>query len=66
MQTVIKTANIKKLAKEYGKRVGKDYLISLDKFVNELVIRSCKQFNGHKKTLDDVVLWHVTRRHDAP
>ena len=48
----IRAAGVRKLAKENGKRCGADFLYSLDVHVNEKVLACCRQFNGHKKTLD--------------
>ena len=52
MAAYIVVSKVKKLAKEYGKRVGKDYLASLDQQISEWVRRSCVLHNGSKKTLD--------------
>lgn len=48
----VRASGIRKLAKENGKRCGKDFLHLLDKLIYEKVLACCKQFNGHKKTLD--------------
>ena len=48
----IRSAGIRKLAKENGKRCGSDFLEALERFVYARVVACCKQFNGSKKTLD--------------
>lgn len=48
----IRASGIRQLAKENGKRCGRDFLHALDKFNKEKVLACCRQFNGHKKTLD--------------
>ena len=49
----IRASEVRKLAKESGKRCGKSFLQTLDNFVKVKVERCCKIFNGHKKTLDE-------------
>ena len=56
----IRSSGIRKLVKENGKRCGAGFLHELDKLVYETVCRCCKQFNGHKKTLDSSVFNFVT------
>lgn len=40
---------------EYGKRVGKDFLLAVDSMVKKKIDRACKVHNGGKKTLNGVV-----------
>ena len=48
----IKAKGIRKLAKENGKRCSACFLATLDRYVYEKVLNCCRQFNGHKVTLD--------------
>lgn len=50
--SLLNVKQIKKLAKENNKRVGKDFLHALECDVNNHIIRACKTHNGGKKTLD--------------
>lgn len=58
----IRTAFVKQLAKEYNKRVGKDFLLALDAFVEEKIIKACETKNGSKITLDADVAGFVLGR----
>jgi hypothetical protein len=55
----INVARIKKLAKQNDKRVGKDFLFSLDVFIEEKIIKSSQVHNGSKKTLDSSVFNYI-------
>jgi hypothetical protein len=48
----IKASAIKKLAKEKGKRVSAEFLLSLDEYINHKIATACDEHNGGKKTLD--------------
>lgn len=48
----IKTASIKRLAKQNGKRVSKDFLEALDRYIERKVVLACSEHNGGRKTLD--------------
>lgn len=48
----IKASAIKKLAKEKGKRVSTEFLLSLDEYINGKIATACDEHNGGKKTLD--------------
>jgi len=48
----IKTANVKKLIKENDRRSSPDFLHVLDVKVEEMILKCCKTWNGHKKTLN--------------
>lgn len=48
----IKTSAIKKLAKERGKRVSTEFLLSLDEYIANKMSTACEEHNGGKKTLD--------------
>ena len=52
MAQYIVVSNVKKLAKQNGRRVGKDFLSSLDRQIEEWVVRAAQAHNGGKKTLD--------------
>ena len=54
-------SSIRKAIKEQGRRLGKDYLASLDSVVYDIIRRSCVVHNGGKKTLDASILAHVVR-----
>jgi len=56
----IRTSGIRALVKENDKRCGADFLDELNILVYETVCRACKQFNGHKKTLDRIVIKMLT------
>ena len=51
----IRASGVRTLVKENQKRCGRDFLRALDCFVYETVMKSIKQFNGHKTTLDATV-----------
>ena len=51
----IRSAGVRTLVKEMDKRCGADFLHAFDCFVYEKVLSCCRQFNGHKKTLDATV-----------
>ena len=48
----IKASAIKKLAKQKGKRVSSEFLLSLDEYINTKIATACEEHNGGKKTLD--------------
>lgn len=48
----IKASAIKKLAKDKGKRVSLEFLLSLDEYINQKMSTACEEHNGGKKTLD--------------
>lgn len=48
----IKASTIKKFAKERGKRVSAEFLLSLDEYINNKMSAACEEHNGGKKTLD--------------
>ena len=58
----INVTRIKKLAKQHNKRIGKDFLFSLDVFIEEKVIRSAQVHNGSKKTLDRAVFNYIFKK----
>ncbi len=47
----IKQATVRRLAKQYGKRCGRDFLIALDKYVAKKIEDCSSEHNGGKKTL---------------
>lgn len=51
----IRALGIRELVKENKKRCGADFLHVFDCFIEEKVLDCCKQFNGHKTTLDATV-----------
>lgn len=48
----IKASTIKKFAKERGKRVSTEFLLSLDEYIANKMSTACDEHNGGKKTLD--------------
>ena len=48
-----KVSAIKQLAKEIDRRCGQDFIAYLDKFIEQKIIKACKEHNGGKKTLDE-------------
>lgn len=48
----IKASAIKKFAKERGKRVSAEFMLSLDEYINNKLSTACDEHNGGKKTLD--------------
>lgn len=48
----IKASTIKKFAKEKGKRVSTEFLLSLDEYIKNKLSTACDEHNGGKKTLD--------------
>jgi ribosomal protein S17E len=46
---------VKEIAKQYNKRVSKEFLNILDGFVTRKIEIACKTHNGTKKTLDEQV-----------
>ncbi len=60
----INVARIKKLAKQHNKRVGKDFLFSLDVFIEEKIIKSSQVHNGSKKTLDSSVFLYIFKNNN--
>ena len=51
--------NVKKLINREGKRAGKDFLFSLDVFIEQKLIKACAVHNGSKQTLDSSVFTYV-------
>lgn len=61
MARFIKESNVRKLAKENGRRVGRDFLAALDAQINEWLVRACNTHNGGKRTLDAMVAAYSRR-----
>jgi hypothetical protein len=55
----IKASAIKKLVKSHGKRTANEFLLALDRFVQNKVEASCKEHNGGKKTLDAALAFYM-------
>lgn len=45
-------SNVKSKVKQYGKRVGQDFLAVLDAAIDEKLASACQLHNGGKITLD--------------
>ena len=58
----LNTKQIKTLAKEYDRRVGKAFLEELNRHVEQKIISACKTWNGRKKTLDATIARVVLER----
>jgi hypothetical protein len=50
--TLVKVSQLKKLAKQNGKRLSKDFLAALDDMVKARVVAACAVHNGGRKTVD--------------
>lgn len=50
--TYIKTSAVKKFAKTHGKRVSSEFILALDRWVENKVLLAAKEHNGGKKTID--------------
>lgn len=50
---------VTKLIQSYGKRAGKDFLLSLDVHIENRIRSACEVHNGGKKTLDSSVAGYV-------
>jgi hypothetical protein len=58
----IKPAAIKRLAKQRGKRIGKDFLAALDGHLERKVEQALEEHNGGRKTLDAAVFGYIFGR----
>ena len=60
MSKLINVSAIKKLAKsQQGKRVSKDFIEALDRYVCVKVLSACSEHNGGKKTLDSALAGYI-------
>lgn len=48
----VKASALRRLAKQNGRRVSKEFLAALDRYIEQKVILACAEHNGGKKTLD--------------
>lgn len=48
----IRPAAIKRLAKQQGKRVGADFLLALDGYIERKIESAAAEHNGGRKTID--------------
>lgn len=55
----IKAKNIRDCVKGNGKRVSKEYLEALDRYVHAKILQSVKEHNGGKKTLDSAIAGYI-------
>lgn len=55
-------ARIKQKAKEKNRRVGSDFLMTLDVFIEKKIDQACGVHNGSKKTLDSAVAGFIGLR----
>lgn len=55
----IRPAAVKRLAKDYGRRVSAEFLQQLDAHVRRMVRNACQVHNGGKVTLDASVAGFV-------
>lgn len=55
----IKASAVREEAKRQGKRVSKEYLEALDRYVGKKVGQSLKEHNGGKKTLSLAVAGYI-------
>jgi hypothetical protein len=56
---IINQMQIRKRAKEHGRRVSMSYLMALNSLLERKIEESCRVHNGGKITLDDSVVSHV-------
>jgi len=61
MAHYLKPSAVKALARERGRRVGRDFMASLDGAIQDLLERACSIHNGGKITLDASILAHCYR-----
>lgn len=55
----IKPSTVRRLAKANGKRVSKDFLEALDRYLANKIIQATEIHNGGKKTLDAGVAGYI-------
>lgn len=47
---------VKKLCKEYDRQASSDFLLSLDKYLEQIVIGACRTWNGgHKRLVPELL-----------
>lgn len=59
MSQYIKTSAVKKFAKSHGKRVSKDFIEALDRYVCVKILSALSEHNGGKKTLDSGLAHYI-------
>jgi hypothetical protein len=52
-------SKVKQRAKDAGKRVGKDFLMRLDAFIDRKMVAALAEHNGGKKTLDGAMADYI-------
>lgn len=57
--TYIKPAAIRRAAKQDGRRVSREFLDALDRYVERAIRRATAEHNGGRKTLDRHVAAHT-------
>lgn len=55
----IKAKNIRDCVKGHNKRVSREFLAALDRYVHSKILQSVKEHNGGKKTLDASVAGYI-------
>lgn len=55
MKSYINASAVRKLVRQHGKRVSKDFLVMLNSHIERKVIACSKEHNGGRKTLDVAV-----------
>jgi histone H3/H4 len=55
----IRPAAVRRAAKEAGKRVSKEYLEALDRYVGRAIERALAEHNGGRKTLCATIAAHT-------
>jgi hypothetical protein len=55
----IKASAVRKYAKQQGKRVSKDFLEALDRYLENKVLIATREHNGGKKTLDSGLAGYI-------
>ena len=59
MAKYVKAANIRALAKTYGKRTSKHFIETIDRHVANCIKRGVTVHNGGRKTLDKHVAMYI-------
>jgi hypothetical protein len=55
----IKAKNIRDCVKGHNKRVSKEFLEALDRYVHSKILQAVKEHNGGKKTLDSAIAGYI-------
>lgn len=56
---ILNQAIVKQMAKDAGKRVGRDFLSALDEVITKKIDAAIHIHNGGRKTLDASVVYYI-------